>query len=461
MAIPRPAAILLLLLSAPIGLAGQETNWVLGLAGMPDQSSVRLETAEAASLSALPLRILDRLQDLEVRFLSEDEIRMLAKQGELEKLYASGSESAALRDLRDSAALAPLPAQQRAADKRILSARQEQKEKTPTAAGAAILDGNTRAISLWKGHADGRLISDSRDPAQLCRKEGVDYLIQWKIEALPGYIRIRAEGWNALLRRSDFSHTAYCSRDDILSAAEELASAVILACVSRPSARLRFRVDPPEASIFVDGRRLAPGRTSLRVYEERGYAVSVEAPGRTTVELLARAEFGGDQEYSIQLEPSDPTELVIESRPSGANLYLDGIWAGKTPVGVALLETSRVALITSPGYEDLFVVLNPDKSYPASFQLETAAEGTESVLSRRKDNFYQALGWLVVSLPVSILSYGVYLQSAALHLEYPSDAAFSRRNDISLAFFTVASGITAAFFTNAAIRLARYVKSAR
>ena len=172
-------------------------------------------------------------------------------------------------------------------------------------------------------------------------REKLDYLILWEVSELSGYLRIRMNGWNAALGRTDVSRTVYCPSEDIPSAVEELAQGLIRAAVARPSSRLVFDVEPPEADILVDGRLLAPGRRSLRVYEERDYQVFVRLGTARLEESRLRSEFGKDVVLTVRAERPESAVVLVETDPAGATLYLDGIWSGKTPTEARIFGADR------------------------------------------------------------------------------------------------------------------------
>ncbi|HSV57009.1 MAG TPA: PEGA domain-containing protein, partial [Magnetospirillaceae bacterium] len=260
--------------------------------------------------------------------------------------------------------------------------------------------------------------------------------------------------------RADFSHTVYTSKDDAASAAEELAQAVIRAAAARPSARLVFDVEPPDAEIRVDGQRLAAGRRSLRVYEERDHLVSVEA-WKERREYSMRPIFGMDVHLTVRLEEPAGPALAIETDPPGASLYLDGMWAGHTPLEVSAGHDRLVAVVTLTGYEQEFFTIDPAWPARVDLSLRPAKPGIEPLIERRREDFHRALGYLVISLPVSTLASGAWLQSSALLQQYPGNPAIARRSVANFAAFAVTGGITAATLVNAAIRLARYIRSVR
>lgn len=463
MSIRRTGIFLLLMAAVSFPIPGMESPpvWNIGVAAMPAGPAAESGSFRASILGQLPVLVIERLRDLELRFMPREEALRRLERSRLENLYSAGAKAAALRDRRDSAALSPASRPEREAEESRLSgeyARSRKEDGAPEGDGPPA---DSLVVALWEGHASGRLVEATEDLDRACAREKLDYLILWEVREVSGYLRIRMTGWNAVLGRPDFSHTAYCPADDIPSAAEELAQALILAASARPSSRLEFDVEPPESRILVDGRLLAAGRRSLRVYEEREYAVSVEIPGGAREDFTLRSEFGKDVRLAARLARPASPPAIVESEPPGASLYLDGIWAGITPAEAEGSGAPRVAQLILPGYEDEFLVIDPRIAEGFAVSLRKAEDGSIPLFEQRKERFYAALGRLAVSLPLSLLAYGVYLQSAALHLEYPGNQAFSRRNDVSLAVFAVSGGITAGFLATASARLVKYIQSAR
>lgn len=468
-------SLMLILLSPPVSAeeapkaeakvqadAQTDSDWTLGISEIP-LAAGPLASTERAALAGLPALVLEKIHDLEFRFVPEAEQTARSERTRLAALYSGGAAAASARDKRDAAALSPSPAQKRLSEGRSLREEYEKKaiRSIPEKSGDAGAK-EVSKIALWKGHASGRFLAPTDDPETVCAKESLDYLIRWQVQESASFLRIRMEGWNGALGRADFSHVAYCSADDVASVSEELAAAVILAAVAKPSARVVFRPDPVECRIYVDDRLVEASRGSIRVYEERDYRVRAWAEGYEASEVTVHPAFGKDSEAALRLVPREAGTITVSSAPAGASLYLNGIWVGETPIEIPAYGKSRVAILTYPGFEKLFGVLAPGNAEAgASFALYETKDGTATVFSRRKDSFYKSLGLFVVSIPVSIVTYGMYLENAFLYAEYPNNSTFSRRNDVWFGCFAAATGVTVVLAVNAVIHLVRYVKSAR
>ena len=466
----RPGAFVLMLAAVSVLVSGQTAlpTWTLGVAAIPRDAR---ELQRYPSLGVLPIQVLEGVHDLDWRFLSDAEILKIREKSLLEKQYEAGAAAARLRDRRDAAALSPVGTSERAVAERILRTERERGLKIDAAsrpAAAKLEDASDggpwpeiRRIVLWEGHGSDRLIDAGTDPGGACSREKVDYLILWEAAEVSGFLRIRMIGWNAVLGRADFVRTAYCPSDDIASAAAELSQGLARAASGRPTARLVFDVEPAEARIRVDGRLLASGRRSIRIYEEREYLVSLELGTGITENYSIRSQFGKDSVLTARLEPLQSSSVLVETEPPGASLHLDGIWAGTTPEQAQLFGYARVARLVLPGFQDEYRVIEPAGRDRILIRLRETEHDGIPVFDRRKERFYQALGRLAVGLPVTLLSYGVYLQSSALYLEYPGNLTFQSRKESSLVVFAMSSGITAGLLASASIRLAQYIQSAR
>jgi hypothetical protein len=138
--------------------------------------------------------------------------------------------------------------------------------------------------------------------------------------------------------------------------------------------RLLVRSTPAGARVFVDGREvgptpqmvrdLAPGTHVVRVVrdgyttEQRRVAITAARPAQSVTVELAR------QQAAVNRTPTPPAPatpatvgrfvgaLVVDSRPPGASVFVDGKLAGKTPVEVSSVDAGSHALrIELDGYQ--------------------------------------------------------------------------------------------------------------
>jgi len=140
------------------------------------------------------------------------------------------------------------------------------------------------------------------------------------------------------------------------------------------SGRLLVRSTPAGAYVFVDGRHvgptpqtvrdLAPGTHMIRVVqdgytpEERRVVISATRPAQSITVELARPHVAVDRVASTPA-PSTPGTvgrflgvLLVDSRPPGARVFVDGKAAGTTPLEMSSIDAGSHALrLEMDGYQ--------------------------------------------------------------------------------------------------------------
>jgi hypothetical protein len=138
--------------------------------------------------------------------------------------------------------------------------------------------------------------------------------------------------------------------------------------------RLLVRSTPAGARVFLDGKDVGPTPQTVRdlssgtpvvrvrqdgyTTEERRVSISAARPAQSITVDLARQRAAVDR-LATGPSPSTPATvgrfvgvLVVDSRPSGASVFVDGKPAGKTPTEVSSVDAGSHALrIELDGYQ--------------------------------------------------------------------------------------------------------------
>lgn len=106
---------------------------------------------------------------------------------------------------------------------------------------------------------------------------------------------------------------------------------------------------PPGAEVYVDGG--LKGRTPLRLSLKEGtYQVELRLAGYEPYRAAVRVGEGEETRLSVNLRPIRTGELVVETRPVGAEVYVDGRLQGRTPLRVSLEAGRHEVRVAAPGY---------------------------------------------------------------------------------------------------------------
>jgi hypothetical protein len=174
---------------------------------------------------------------------------------------------------------------------------------------------------------------------------------------------------------------------------------------------LQISSTPSDAAIYVDGvlqgptpktvSGLSPGSHAVRLtksgYNDYSASITVVA-GQTmplNLNLVPRTQPTGTTPISTTYQPGGVGSIVVESNPSGANVYLDGKPSGTTPVTIPGVNAgSHTLLLTMQGYgdESRTVTVSAGSQNQVSVDLHAGSKtpGFEAVLA------VLAIGGLVV-----------------------------------------------------------------
>ncbi|MGC8904047.1 PEGA domain-containing protein [Thermus sp.] len=114
---------------------------------------------------------------------------------------------------------------------------------------------------------------------------------------------------------------------------------------------LYLETSPQGAEVYLDGR--LQGRTPLRLsLDEGSYRVELRLPGYEPYAASVRVEGGRETRLSANLRPLRTGELLLEARPEGAEVYVDGRLVGRAPLRVSLEAGFHQVRVVAPGYAE-------------------------------------------------------------------------------------------------------------
>lgn len=450
----------------PAGQVGAEPPFVLGVAGLVDRG---LPAASSSFPDSWSLLLVKLLSDLPPRFPEAGRLEELAAL----KLARTRTEAAAaLYTLLDDLAAKELepglsPESRRAAVEsaraKVEEARAALDKLSPTAEVAPKGESpqSFRATSLWKDHADGKLLTaDPNAAAEAATANNLSLLICGTAEpAAGGYILIDLLLWDAELGRVALRRREFARASD--PAPGDLAELIKDYVAGRPYARLEIAPSPDSAIVSVDGVRLPDGERRLYRFEPATLGLDIEAPGRVSRQELVELRPGDRKLVAPVLEAAAETRVEIQTTPPGAALFLDGMPLGAAPRDVGLAVDKGLLRAEAPDYESERIVIAPTGPSTIEFSLiEASNKGSAGRLERAKDRFYQALGWLVLGLAGRAIIRGTGEGLAAAVTAGGEEALSTRAvvaEGLSLGA-NLAAGLLAA---NAGWKLAGYIGAAR
>ena len=208
----------------------------------------------------------------------------------------------------------------------------------------------TKPVKLKEGTGVGNLLDAPQVPdAIYCARQGLDLLVGGSLQEVQGYLVMDAWAYDAAQGKVVFSAREASQRDELyasLPAAGRDLAGVIL---GKQWSEVSFAPDPPSASLYVDGKLVASGVSPALYLSPGDHEVRVTSPGCIDKTQHVTLVAGQESALAITLVKQGTGSVSIASDPTGANLYLDSVWMGKTPFSLEKPVTRSRAVLSLPG----------------------------------------------------------------------------------------------------------------
>ncbi len=112
----------------------------------------------------------------------------------------------------------------------------------------------------------------------------------------------------------------------------------------------------PGASVAVDGRRVGETPFYQEGLDAGTHTVSITRPGYQSLTLRVTIQHDLTTRHRLELTPERRAatgDLVVSSTPSGADVYLNGRWMGRTPLHASVSAGDHRLSLRQDGYESI------------------------------------------------------------------------------------------------------------
>ncbi len=299
-----------------------------------------------------------------------------------------------------------------------------------------------------------------------------DALLSFRIEQLGDRYIIYAEFLAPFLKESSEDHSFVFTGGEVDKAARQLCDAVKNAVLGRNWAALIIENDaetikPPQAprlSLFLEEERVSEAERATLL--PGVYVFTVHAPGFREERLELYLAPNTRRVVRLRLEPLETARLSLESLPSGSEVYLDGRYAGTSPLVLEFPSYSSRIEMSREGYRGLaFSHTGGDGEY--RFSLEPDTYERQQLVDAKRRGFYNAFGVFLLSIPVSMISYGLGIEYAAAAEDASSNPGVQpdelkrlvERNRLWYTAYLGGMFANAFLGTNALFRLLEYINT--
>lgn len=424
----------------------------------------------------VPRQLASMLSYVTTRFVMPEETAAADSQQAAEQLESARASVAKARAARDLLALSTAEPAQRAAnlataDDAVGRAERALAELLESPRHDSTPPATRMPLTMLAADSGGKLPKASDNPAQTCASSKADMLVHGSVRMVGSFVAIEAALYIASVGRDVWKATEYAAADGIDGAVAALSRPLAEAMLGRPFALIRYTVNPVNAELAIDGT-VKPDATDL-FFEAAAHDASARAPGYLPRSVKFYVEPGDDRTIAVSLDPLEAIGFNIATDPAGAHVHVDGALIGSTPVEVPAAAYPRVGRISMPGYDDVQIIIRPDVILDDQNIIMVPSDGSafDARFGTAKDRFYRSLGWFVVSLPLPVLSGGLfqtYYQTASQYLiDHPSSPDLAVIDSLNTRYygwqaaFWASTAVSAGLAINAVMALISYIHTAR
>jgi hypothetical protein len=404
--------------AAPFELpADPHGQWTVGVAAFRGED---LAPDDAWLAWSIPLMLRDRVAGLATHAIGPEERAAVGRATIARERLAVLASLASLRRARDEAAFGeravpqPSPGSSTPAAKEALAEAEEHLAWLDGLDPSAVVVPDRKPIVFKEGREPGLLLAAPfGSPAEAAAREEVDLLVGGSVRESSGYFLVDVWAWDTAGGTAVFTWRDGATRSELYERAAEAGRGLAQVLLGRPWASLEVTVQPPGASVLVDGRPPGTGRSRFDDLEPGSHEIRVSAPGYReevrSVELAAQTETS----IAVDLEALDLGTITLVSDPPGADAWLDAVWQGRTPLDVPRPgDRSRLVVSLADGPEAALII-GPSSPAQLAISLSEAALRSAVDQAAARDRFYGSFGWFVLSLPVPYYTYSWALDWAA------------------------------------------------
>jgi len=258
-------------------------------------------------------------------------------------------------------------------------------------------------------------------PADTAEAYNLDLMIFGFIEELEDYYFIELIVWNNIIGREIGVWKTVLKIGDLKKEVQPGFDELRAILLGREWAGLIVN-SSANSMIYIDDIFSGISRVESRLLEPGEHRVAVRRAGYESLEKVIELDARLTAEIELDTQAVIKREIIFQSYPQGADLYLDSVWMGKTPLRAEIYNFPAAVRLSKEGWEDkeFFVEKNSDNLI--DINLKPESPGRTKWVEDQRSRFYGSLGAFVMSIPVTALCYaGIEQTALAYNGEYAAN----------------------------------------
>jgi hypothetical protein len=385
----------------------KDTHWIVGFAAL---QTVHLSVENEYLAHSIPLMFKEKLTSVKKHNFKPDEIV------EHQKAVIKHELAASIQKLIDL---------QKQRDKELFSDKKEYEKQKSVKAFDEQIEKEKERINFLRDLKPEQIIFPDEKPIlfkdeagklfdppkfselQYAEEKELHVLIWGRLEEVQGYLYLEINVFDRISEKNIFTYKEGGSREDLYGYFSDAIKEITSVLLGRAWSSLVVNAEPNNAYIKINDSFMGLGSIDLPYLEPGALKIEVTSPGFIShIEELKIEQFES-KVYDIKLKKSEHAEIFIQSYPVEADVYLDSLWIGKTPLIIDKPFVLSKLLIKKEDYGDFFMRIGPESPEQLDISLFQIYIDKKEYQEEMAVRFYNSLGTFLISVPFSLFSYGL------------------------------------------------------
>jgi hypothetical protein len=296
---------------------------------------------------------------------------------------------------------------------------------------------------------------------------GLDLLIYGTLETVDDYIIISINVWNNLIEKDVIKWQTAARFNEVDKYIDPGIEKILEGIMGREWSYISVETGG-NGLIYVDNMFAGVGKVENIRVESGEHTVSARSPGYMDAERAVKMEPGQRETIRLELAEDESKDIIIQTFPRGADLYIDSEWKGVTPLRLNITEFPAAVRIKKVGWMEKKMFLSEQDGSLVNINLKPEIIERKSLIDDTRNRFYNSFGGAIMSIPLTAWMYSMVEQTAdAYNREYAANGPenldelirLRNLNQMQYGLYIGAIGLNIFLFLDTIIRGVEYINS--
>ena len=296
--------------------------------------------------------------------------------------------------------------------------------------------------------------------------KGYDQAVYGTLETIDRWLFLSVSIYNYVTGENREIYAGLTDPEDINNTADSVSAMVKEVVSGRTPPVLIVKGSPADAFFNLNGGEDYLAGSPVTDLTSGNYSLTVHRKGYEDEKKSIQLKEGENTKVEYSLKRKYSGFAVISTVPSGADMYMDSVWMGRSPLILEDPVLPSYLKVEKEGYISTGRMLEDKQDNKnISIILTPSKVKKDQIRENRRKKFYNSLGMFIVSLAVPVVSYGIssdygYAFNSSIQSYSIPDSESERLMSMSNTWYSVYLGgmfVSASLFIDMAIKLGNYI----